>query len=194
MPYLSDAANAIETDNSPLRCFLDELPDEVVILVLLFCGYTDILLFSATCKRHLDIVSGSVLLQLHIELEVNGLQIARDLAAGDVDHLTLLRRLRRYRDSWLDLDFKSPVQQHYGDEDMPLWELRGGVFVKAFSNSATRPHFGKPNSLRLFPLDVPDSSTQVDFDTTFICMFYLYGTIIRSPNLGLEEGSLAKQD
>ncbi|KAG8714275.1 hypothetical protein FRC08_012142 [Ceratobasidium sp. 394] len=121
-----------------------------------------------TCKRHFDIVSKSISLQLHIELEANGLQIARDLADEDKNHQTLLSKLQRYRDAWLDLDLEPPVQQHYGDEDMPLWELRGGVFVKAFNHPGTRLTFtGKPNSLRLFRLDVPDRSTQVDFSTTF---------------------------
>ncbi|KAG9089543.1 hypothetical protein FRC06_001491 [Ceratobasidium sp. 370] len=138
----------------------------MVVRALLFCGYRDILLFSATCKRHFDIVSHSSSLQLHIELEINGLRIARDLTDSHRDHRTLLRKLRRYRDSWLDLDFKPAIHQHYGDEDMPLWELRGGVFVKAFT-SGTQPLSGKPNSLRLFPLSAPDRSIQVDFDTTF---------------------------
>ncbi|KAG8709176.1 hypothetical protein FRC09_000822 [Ceratobasidium sp. 395] len=44
---------------------------------------------------------------------------------------------------------------------MTLWELRDGVFAKAFIR-----HSGL-GSVLLLPLDSGESRTQVDFDTTF---------------------------
>ncbi|KAG9095051.1 hypothetical protein FRC06_010174, partial [Ceratobasidium sp. 370] len=92
----------------------------------------------------------SVVLQLHIELEANGLQIARDMSVDTSDHLSLLEKLLRYRDAWLDLDLRPPVQLRCGDEDMPLWELRDGMFVKSY-----------------VPLNINNTSTQVNFGASF---------------------------
>ncbi|KAG8730317.1 hypothetical protein FRC10_002868, partial [Ceratobasidium sp. 414] len=123
------------------RRSLDGLPDEMV-------GYTTIL-----CATH-------------IELEVNGLQIARDVPGDDSD-LTLLRKLQRYRDAWLDLDIRPPVWRYCGSGTMRLWELRGGVFAKAVATSGAKfsPHL-KQNSLLLFPLGA-SNDTRVDFGREF---------------------------
>ncbi|KAG9114911.1 hypothetical protein FRC07_007589 [Ceratobasidium sp. 392] len=90
--------------------------------------------------------------------------MARDLPQGAWDHRSLLQKLRQYRDAWLDVELGHSIQQNYGDEDMPLWELRDGIFVKAFSNSNIPQ---TTNSLCLFPLGDTNTSTQVDFGIDF---------------------------
>ncbi|KAG8713136.1 hypothetical protein FRC08_013654 [Ceratobasidium sp. 394] len=168
MSNVNDTPNAAKMNHHISLCFLDGLPDEMLIRILLFCGYRDMLSFSAVCKRYHNIVSSSVVLQLHIELEANGLQIARDVSVETRDYLSLLERLRRYRDAWLDLDLGPPVQLRGGDEDMPLWELRDGVFVKSYHGSGGQLSTNKPNFLRLIPLDsANNASTQVNFGVNF---------------------------
>ncbi|KAG8771488.1 hypothetical protein FRC12_003581, partial [Ceratobasidium sp. 428] len=161
MPEVAHAAGVPSINrNSP--CFLDRLPEEIVIRVLLFSDYQGILRFSTACKKYYEIMSGSVVLQLRIELKANGLRIAQDLSEDGQDHLSLLRKLRRYRDAWLDLDISSPVQQYCGHERLCLWELQGGVFAKAIA----KPGTSSPSSLMLFPLDATEN-TRVDFGCTF---------------------------
>ncbi|KAG8698517.1 hypothetical protein FRC09_007193, partial [Ceratobasidium sp. 395] len=133
------------------RCFLDELPDEMVAQIMLCCVFRDVLSFSA----------------LHIELEANGLQITQDLPSSAWDHLSLMNKLQRYRDAWLDVELKLPVQLAYGGENMPLWELRDGIFAKAYANRDTQPLTPGPNSLRLFSLDHIDTGTRVDLGVPF---------------------------
>ncbi|KAG8704778.1 hypothetical protein FRC09_003327, partial [Ceratobasidium sp. 395] len=128
-----------------------ELPDEMVVQIMLCCVFRDVLSFSA----------------LHIELEANGLQIAQDLPSNAWDHLSLMNKLRRYRDAWLDVELKLPVQLAYGGENMPLWELRDGIFAKAYANRDTQPLIPGPNSLRLFSLDHIDIDTRVDLGISF---------------------------
>ncbi|KAG8713132.1 hypothetical protein FRC08_013650 [Ceratobasidium sp. 394] len=153
-------------DNEPRRS-LDRLPEEMVVRVLLLCGYRDILLFSATCKKYYNIVSISIALQLHIELEVNGLRIARDVPGDVRDHVSLLRKLRRYRDAWLDLDLGHPMRQHCGNRTMNLWELQDGVFAKGIVTFDAESSFHlKTNSLLLFPLGAVNN-TRVEFGREF---------------------------
>ncbi|KAG8777523.1 hypothetical protein FRC12_000326, partial [Ceratobasidium sp. 428] len=161
---MSDATHVVSVTsvNRNSRCLLDRLPEEIVIRVLLFSNYQSILRFSTACKKYYAIVSSSVVLQFHVELEANGLRIAEDLLEGDQDHLSLLRKLRRYRDAWLDLDISSPVQHYCGHERLCLWELQGGVFAKAIA----KPGASSPSSLILFPLDATENN-RVDFGCTF---------------------------
>ncbi|KAG9092359.1 hypothetical protein FRC07_011683, partial [Ceratobasidium sp. 392] len=149
------------------RCSLGEIPDEIVIKILLFCGYRDVLWFCATCNKYMGIISNSTSIQLHIELEANGLQLTQDFSEGSMDHSSLLSRLQRYRDAWLDLDLGAPVRHFCGHERLWLWELQDGTFAKAVNTPTDSPasHLG-PNSLKIFPLTTTDS-TQVDFGYAF---------------------------
>lgn len=91
------------------------VPDEIIVRILHFCESNSILRFAAvcasavyttidshgnyqTCKKHLEIVTNSISLQLHIELEANGLEIIEGIPNGNPDYSTILKELRRYRD------------------------------------------------------------------------------------------------
>ncbi|KAG8725136.1 hypothetical protein FRC12_024222, partial [Ceratobasidium sp. 428] len=112
--------------------------------------------------KYSNIVSSSTSLELHIELEANGLQTTeRSLEHTSGDHVSLLKKLQRHRDAWLDLNIRSSTNHDCNLEDMTFWELRDGVFAKAFIR-----HTGL-GSVLLLPLDSGECRTQVDFDTTF---------------------------
>ncbi|KAG8730316.1 hypothetical protein FRC10_002867, partial [Ceratobasidium sp. 414] len=103
-------------------------------------------------------------LQLYIELEVNGLQIVEQSSDGSQDQASLLKKIRQYRDAWLDLDLGPPVNQYCGEEAMHLWELRDGMFAKAYSFNDFDL---EANAMGLFPLGIDGSHPRVDFRVTF---------------------------
>ncbi|KAG8759392.1 hypothetical protein FRC12_009766 [Ceratobasidium sp. 428] len=82
-----------------------------------------------------------------------------------MDHASLLRRLQQYRDAWLDLKIQPPIDHHCGDEWVDSWELRDGVFAKAFGTQGTR--VGSPHSVLILPLDVDGARTRINFGMTF---------------------------
>ncbi|KAG8709193.1 hypothetical protein FRC09_000799 [Ceratobasidium sp. 395] len=144
------------------ECYVSRLPDEIVVQILLSCPYNNIFSFALTCRKYSNIVSSSTSLELHIELEANGLQTTeRSLEHTSGDHVSLLKKLQRHHDAWLDLNIRSSTNHDCNLEDMTFWELRDGVFAKAFIR-----HTGL-GSVLLLPLDSGECRTQVDFDTTF---------------------------
>ncbi|KAG9095050.1 hypothetical protein FRC06_010173 [Ceratobasidium sp. 370] len=103
-------------------------------------------------------------LQLYIELEVNGLQIAERSSDGSQDQASLLKKIRQYRDAWLDLDLGPPVDQYCGEEMMSLWELRDGVFANAYSSNHADL---EANGMEIFPLGIDGGHTRTDFRVAF---------------------------
>ncbi|CAE6445307.1 unnamed protein product [Rhizoctonia solani] len=128
---------------------LTDLSSEIVIQILHNCEYPAILRFAATCKTYHAIVTQSTSLQLHIELEANGLELVKDSFKRHATYSVILEDLRRFRDGWLDLDIERPIARSLGSSEMLLWELREGFYIAAFSQS--EGHLA--DALRFTPLD-----------------------------------------
>ncbi|CAE6457359.1 unnamed protein product [Rhizoctonia solani] len=149
-------------DNSALR--FGGLSPELIIQVLHYCESSTILRFGATCKLFYNIVTRSVSLQLHLELEANGLEILNGSFEREASYAVVLRDLRRFRDAWLDLDFSRPVEKMIGNSEMLLWELREGFYIRAFSQNTRR----FSDTIQFIPLDpgIPERSPLL-FDFEF---------------------------
>ncbi|CAE6508345.1 unnamed protein product [Rhizoctonia solani] len=146
-------------------CFSD-LSDEIVIQVLHFCNYEEILRFAATSKRYYNIVASSVGLRLHIELEVNGLEIIKGTRNGNAAHSVLLDELVRYRDAWLNLRLEEPVERTLMERAQTLlWELREGSYTVALS-STPNTSLG-PDTLWITLFDHLDTSNRITFHDHF---------------------------
>ncbi|KAG8761103.1 hypothetical protein FRC11_014385 [Ceratobasidium sp. 423] len=146
-------------------CFCG-LSDELVIKVLHFCSYEEILRFAATRKRYHNIVANSVSLRLHIELEVNGLEIIKGTRKGNATYSVLLDELVRYRDAWLNLTLEGPTERTLMERDKSLlWELREGSYTVAFSS--TPDTLLDPDTLWVSPFDHPGDPNPVAFRDHF---------------------------
>ncbi|KAH7345504.1 hypothetical protein B0J17DRAFT_640113 [Rhizoctonia solani] len=128
---------------------LGGISPELIIQMLHCCEYPNILSFAATCKVYYELVAQSTSLQLHIELEVNGLELVKGSFQRDTSYTVILNDLRRFRDGWLDLDLEAPVDRLVGNSEMLLWELREGFYIRAFSRCEER----FSDALQLVPLD-----------------------------------------
>ncbi|KAJ1311912.1 hypothetical protein OPQ81_010372 [Rhizoctonia solani] len=104
------------------------LSDELIVQVLHFCRFNEILGFAITNKRHYNIISSSISLKLHIELDVHGLDIIKGSRKGDGSYSRLLDELVCYQDAWLNLDFEEPTKRT-SNQVMSLWELREAVVL-----------------------------------------------------------------
>ncbi|KAF8749488.1 hypothetical protein RHS01_10003 [Rhizoctonia solani] len=150
----------------------DCLPSELVVRILEYCGYPDILRFSQwissqTCRDHYLLVESSTRLRLQIEIGANGLQWPyRWLAAGGQSQ-ELLEKLVQCRDDWLDLRLAAGVSlpRTTSSQRFTLWELRRGVFASAFSVGEHR-HL-EADALKMIALDSPVTEWTLRFDTTF---------------------------
>ncbi|CUA78518.1 hypothetical protein RSOLAG22IIIB_07134 [Rhizoctonia solani] len=67
--------------------------------------------FSMTCKKFQCIVHRSTRLQLCIELDVNGLEIAKQPLKAGVTYATILEELKGYRDAWFNFKLGPPFRQ-----------------------------------------------------------------------------------
>ncbi|CAE6508322.1 unnamed protein product [Rhizoctonia solani] len=142
------------------------LPNELVIRVLHFCSYEEILRFAATSKRYRDAILNSVSLQLHIELEANGLEIIKGTWKGNTTYSLLLDELVRYRDAWLHLQFERPTEKTlWKRARMSIWELREGIYGMAFS-STSEVSLGL-DSLQMVPIDLADAPDSITFWSNF---------------------------
>ncbi|CAE7204374.1 unnamed protein product, partial [Rhizoctonia solani] len=75
---------------------IKRLPNELLVRTLHYCNYKVVIRFSMTCKRFYEMVRQSISLQLHIELEVGGLEI---LGASSASYASMLAELRGYWDA-----------------------------------------------------------------------------------------------
>ncbi|KAG8709862.1 hypothetical protein FRC11_005144 [Ceratobasidium sp. 423] len=125
------------------------LSSELIIQILHCCEYPTILRFAATCKEYHELVRKSISLQLHIELEANGLELVKGSFKPGTTYSVILDDLKQFRDAWLDLDIEQPIARPLGESRMLLWELREGFYIKAFSHSQER----LADALQFIPLD-----------------------------------------
>ncbi|KAH7311778.1 hypothetical protein B0J17DRAFT_381187 [Rhizoctonia solani] len=143
---------------------LEHVSPEVIIHILHHSEYSTILRFAATCKTYYELIAQSTSLQLHIELESNGLELVKGSSKGDATYWEILEDLRRFHDAWLDLKVGHPIVRPLGRSDMLLWELREGFYVKGFSRSGGN----YADTLQFVPLDaaIPDPPP-IAFDFSF---------------------------
>ncbi|CAE6534027.1 unnamed protein product [Rhizoctonia solani] len=143
-----------------------DLSNEVIIHILHCCPYKTILRFSSTCKRNYEIIINSVSLRLHIELEVNGLEVVKSSAMKSTQIISssILGELHRYRNAWLKPDLNIPVERPVGHPKVLRWELHGGAYFKAYSSFAPQDC---PDSLQIIPLDSVLLPPPVKFCTKF---------------------------
>ncbi|CAE6432271.1 unnamed protein product [Rhizoctonia solani] len=142
----------------------DGLSNELIVQILHFCQYIEILRFAATSKRHYGILSDSVSLKLHIELEASGLDIIRGSRKRNGSYSCLLHELARYRDAWLNLDLEVPIERD-SSLAMSLWELREGNYVVAFSSTPSA-QWG-PDSIQATHIDSLETSLPITFPISF---------------------------
>ncbi|KAH7333867.1 hypothetical protein B0J17DRAFT_116983 [Rhizoctonia solani] len=74
-----------------------DLPSETLICILHLCDYKTIIRFSLACKRSHRIVCHSTSLQLHIELEINGLEIVDRSSTAGASYASILEELKGYQ-------------------------------------------------------------------------------------------------
>ncbi|KAF8741291.1 A Receptor for Ubiquitination Targets, partial [Rhizoctonia solani] len=145
------------------------LSDELIIQILHFCAYIDILRFAATSQRHHAILSNSISLKFHIELEVNGLHVVEGSRKGEATYSRLLEELICYRDAWLNLELEDPIER-ISNREMLLWELREGNYVVAFtseSDAAWATDSWGPDSMQLTPIGSLETPQPVTFSTFY---------------------------
>ncbi|KAG8687329.1 hypothetical protein FRC11_007425, partial [Ceratobasidium sp. 423] len=146
---------------------LERLPSELVVRILEYCGYVDLLRFSQTCRNYYSLVENSTRLRLQIELGANGLQVPnRWLAAGGHSQ-DLLETLVQCRNDWLDLRLAPGVSlpRTTSGQRFTLWELRRGAFASAFSIGEHRPL--EADALKIITLDPPVTEWTLKFETKF---------------------------
>ncbi|CAE6442040.1 unnamed protein product [Rhizoctonia solani] len=164
---------------------LEDLSSELIIQILHCCEYPTILRFGATCKEYGELVTQSTSLQLHIELEANGLELVKGSFARGVTYSMILDDLKGFHNSWMDLRIREPILRPVGNARMLLWELREGFYVKAFSQSDGR----LADALHFIPLDhvTPDRPPLLfDFKFNEFTVDPGQGLVaIMSSNLGL---------
>ncbi|KAL5632766.1 hypothetical protein ACGC1H_005645 [Rhizoctonia solani] len=146
---------------------LERLPSELVVRILEYCGYVDLLRFSQTCRNYCWLVENSARLQLQIELGANGLQLPRRWLAAGGHSQELLENLVQCREDWLDLRLSSgrSLPRTTSGQRFTLWELRRGVFASAFSIGQHR-HL-EADALKIITLDSPVHEWTLKFDKTF---------------------------
>ncbi|KAH7337152.1 hypothetical protein B0J17DRAFT_629739 [Rhizoctonia solani] len=149
---------------------LERLPSELVVRILEYCGYADLLRFSQvkqTCRDYSLLVETSARLRLQIELGANGLQLPHRWLAVGGQSQELLEKLVQCRDDWLDLRLTSGefLPRTTSGQRFTLWELRRGVFASAFSMGEHR-HL-EADALKIITLDSPVSEWTLKFDMTF---------------------------
>ncbi|KEP49854.1 putative F-box protein [Rhizoctonia solani 123E] len=147
---------------------LDNLPNELIIQILQYCSYKTIFQFSSTCKKNYKIVVSSISLRLHIELEVNGLEVVKtstmNSKSANSTSLLTLKELNLYRDAWLKPDFDTPVERPVGHPKVLCWKLHNEAYFKAYSSFAPQDY---PDSLEIITLNWLSPPPPVSFRTKF---------------------------
>ncbi|KAJ1310599.1 hypothetical protein OPQ81_009130 [Rhizoctonia solani] len=117
---------------------IKDLSSELIIHILHCCECLTILRFAATCKAYHELVEQSASLQLHIELETNGLELAKGSFRPGATYSTILEELKQFRNAWLDLSIGQPTLRIVGGTKTLHWELAERFYVKAFSQTGGR--------------------------------------------------------
>ncbi|CAE6538361.1 unnamed protein product [Rhizoctonia solani] len=151
-------------ESKQLVAHFSGLSNELIVQILHFCRYNEILKFAATSKRHHSILLDSVSLKLHIELEANGLDIVNGSQKLNGSYSRSLDELVRYRDAWLNLDFEEPDERN-SNQVMSLWELREGNYVVAFSSMSSA--LWGPDSIQITPVDPLEPPQPITFPSIF---------------------------
>lgn len=130
--------------------FTERIPHEIVVKTLQLCTYTEVLIFSQTCKTYHNLVTQSSRLQLQIELQSSGHQISAErLRSGGEDVARrLLDEFKRFRDGWLYLKIGEPLQlEPAGDLKERLYDFRQGYYAVALRNEDNLPSTMKLTNL-----------------------------------------------
>ncbi|CAE6493386.1 unnamed protein product [Rhizoctonia solani] len=129
--------------------FMDKLPHELIVRVLEFCDWYEMVQLSHTCKMCRQLVKGSKVFELHSELRSSGYQLSvkGSMRTDEGDIARLLREFRQFRDGWLYLKFGKSLILDSADPDMRLYELRQGYYAAALSTSYTQPGIVKLTDL-----------------------------------------------
>ncbi|CAE6356828.1 unnamed protein product [Rhizoctonia solani] len=159
----SCADNLMVDSSGKIRSSFKILSDEIMIQILHFCNYQEILRFGMTCKRCYLIVMTTTSLQLHLELESNGLEIAPGSAEGNSNYALILEELRRYHNAWLDLNLDGPHEKAMSGQ-MVKWRLNQGHYTIVHLGGAAL--FG-PRSLNSVPLSNPTFGDDITYDQPF---------------------------
>ncbi|KAH7345502.1 hypothetical protein B0J17DRAFT_42074 [Rhizoctonia solani] len=143
---------------------LGGLSSELIVNILHYCECSTILRFAVTCKAYHELVTHTTSLQLHIELEANGMEIVKGSFKEDATYSAILKDLKQFRDAWLNLDFGEPIVRTVWKSGVLLWQLREGFYIVAFAQSGR----GDADTIQYFPLDpeAPDPPPLL-FDFTF---------------------------
>ncbi|KAG9092058.1 hypothetical protein FS749_016022 [Ceratobasidium sp. UAMH 11750] len=142
------------------------LPEELIIRILQFRNFRDILRFSATCSKFLELVRSTASLQLQIELEANRLRLADNYVQSNTHEL--LEALKCYQNNRLDLrlDPGQAITLIPNGRRHALIRLHNGLFGNVYSSSNTISRF-RANAIELIPLDDPASRWNLTFDVIF---------------------------
>ncbi|CAE7176696.1 unnamed protein product [Rhizoctonia solani] len=141
---------------------LHNISYETILHILHFCDYLTISRFAAACKAYHRLVKESPSLQLHIELEANGLELVK--GSSTASYSEILEELKQYQDAWLKIDLREPVMRFLGSPHGPIWDLQEGFYLKGFSRS--EENFA--DAIQFIPLDAdtPDPPP-IEFEFRF---------------------------
>ncbi|EUC55878.1 F-box protein [Rhizoctonia solani AG-3 Rhs1AP] len=117
--------------------FTTYFPNEVLVHILHHCDCRTIIRFSRTCKNFYETVGQSTSLQLQIELEISGLEIADRFSSNGENYSSILKELQTYRDAWLDFRLNPEVQELtlHPTIRYPRWNLQNGIYIRGFRES-----------------------------------------------------------
>ncbi|KAH7309393.1 hypothetical protein B0J17DRAFT_634386 [Rhizoctonia solani] len=116
-----------------LRDSVSASSDELIAHILHLCNYRDILRFA----------------ELHVELEVHGLEVISGSGKGNVNFRQIPEELRGYHEAWLDLEFNKPVVRLMKGGILK-WKLEQGCFAAVTLDLAG---LSRDCSLELVPQD-----------------------------------------
>ncbi|KAG8749943.1 hypothetical protein FRC12_013143, partial [Ceratobasidium sp. 428] len=108
---------------------LGTLPSDVLIIIALCTDLKSTLALSTTCRLFYDLIKNSVVIQLQLELEAQGVLLNPSLRPSHPSS-EWYRRLVKTRDDWIILKLTSlpPLKLSLEDNGM-LSTVQGGVFT-----------------------------------------------------------------
>ncbi|CAE6466114.1 unnamed protein product [Rhizoctonia solani] len=144
------------------------IPREIHERILHNCDYVTIIRFSLTCKKAYEVVSSSISLQLHIELDISGLEIADGSSKGNPNYALILKGLRDYQNAWLNFRLGPMVQQSLGTSIVEVnWEIRSGTYYGDFRASDLENDDFWVDNTQFVELGNPNIPPPVNFEKRF---------------------------